>query len=187
MRNIIPRQTIVGYVPDSVAKGGPDARDEVRAYANRIFQAWESFWLKDVEKFMAAYGLGKGEQPSILIAFRSHREDFHDVLFGASDEDGKSGTLLPGLSIDPGAVKKSWETLEDWERQLRVDRKLYEQKFGKLTSTMAPLPEGLGGGGASQEVPKDTAIVADKKDEGNPLYYALAVVGVVGAVYVVGK
>lgn len=175
----------VGVVPPLVAAGGPDARDQVIAYAQRIDKAWSNFWAVDVTPWMDKNGLGKGSQPDSLVSMRSRRDAFYDYVFGPSDEDGMNGPPLPLLTSNPLAVKKAWEDLEGFDNRLRYDRTMFGLDFAPVKSTLEPLsPMSPTDKPVVQvtPVPGTPTATAKEEDSNGLMYVGLATAAVVAGV-----
>jgi hypothetical protein len=147
-----------GEPPAIVKIGAPGARDEVRAYADRIHSAWEDFIANDVDPFVAKRS-GKSDSEALI----GDVVDDVTLLGGMSTAD-RDAVLkihedrssfesyresISGFSITGPSPSEAWQVLIDFEATYKADRKRLKSRGWTLqTSTPGALEAP---GGISQE------------------------------------
>lgn len=132
----------IGEAPFVVSAGLPGAREEVRAFANRIAAAWQDFLVTD---FASAFYDGTKHTPSqlaLMNAIRAHHAEFEAYRAKISTFD------LAGPS-----PSEAWQALIVFETQLRTDRANFGAAIKPLASKAPPPLENEGG--VKQEGPLD--------------------------------
>lgn len=184
-----PRVPRIGAPPVLVEAGAPGAREEVRAYAERIRQAWAAFWSADVRPWAQKHfdidpavdidptkivlGDVLGSDPA-KVAAQKKRIALFDRLVKDRNAFEVYRQALQGFDIGGPSPSQAWQALQLHEAALKADRASLASDGQKLTTPDVVLeePGGVEGGsdsisGAAKTV--GTALVA------------------LGGLYVIGK
>ena len=195
------RRVRVGAPPTNVELDLPGSVDDVRAYGNRIDQAWMDFWKndvrpwskktlemeEDVSKGDATIGEVLGEDKAAVeerrrqIKFYESLQDERNRFLYYKEEIDKAnpklGLLGPRIGVSPS---EAWQQLQIFETNLTRARQAFQAETGQ--SLKSPPPKELElPGGVEQGLKKDVAAAGKKLAEAIP-WSTIAIVGAVGLV-----
>jgi hypothetical protein len=162
-RDDAPPSVVVGAPPLIVESGAPGARDEVKAYADRITAAWQSFFDVDVHPWaigvglVGATGLPKeiedewGEQLAGFVAVdpstnspaptKKTKKDqalyFAKVRADRLAFDSYRGDILSFDLSGPGP-SQAWQRLQLFEKTLHADRAAFQATTGIAPKSDVP-------------------------------------------------
>jgi len=189
----------VGAPPTNVELDLPGSVDDVRAYGNRIDQAWRDFWANDVRPWSKAkldfekdvvgggstMGEVLGEDPAAveerrrLIKFYESLESERGRFLAYKEEidkvNPKLGLLGPRIGVSPS---EAWQQLQIFETNLGRARQAFAAETGKPLKSPEPKTLELPGG-VEQGLRKDVESAGKKLAEAIP-WGTLATVAAVG-------
>lgn len=149
-RELRGRAPRIGAAPMVVQTGAPGAREETRAYAERIRSAWRAFFAQDVSPWAKQHfdatippdGTGPGgivigdvigSDPAKVKAQKA-RAELLDRLLSHRQKFEAFVEAIGSFSIGGPSPAEAWTTLEGWEATLKSDRTDLAADRGPLKS-----------------------------------------------------